>query len=284
MNGSTESKMPEVSNIKATLSALFMVFWCIFGALSMTLAKLFRPQLAQSFPLFFHGVVCKLCSLKCETVGTPVAKSPVLYVSNHVSYLDVFVLGSMLRGAFVAKSEVASWPVFGKLAKLQNTLFLERNPRRAAEQIRVVKGHLAAGGNLIVFPEGTSTQGTDVARFRSSLFAAAEGICVQPVTVAYVSFEGEPMTQTTRDRYAWYLPNPSQQPAMPNRPFASHFFCAMGLKRCTVKVIFHDPIILQAGERKECAQYCESSIRRGLHETLGSGLQNDATSKLSHSA
>ena len=103
----------------------------------MLFAKAFRLRLTESFPLLFHSLVCRLFSLQCEYVGAPTTDQPALYVSNHVSYLDVFVLGSVLRGSFVAKSEVASWPVLGKLAKLQNTLFLERNVHRAAEQIEV---------------------------------------------------------------------------------------------------------------------------------------------------
>ena len=271
---------PRVSIIKASFSALFLVFWCIFGALTMTVAKAMRLRLAKSFPLFFHALVCRLCSLRCEIEGTPSAAQPTLYVANHVSYLDVFVLGGLLNGSFVAKSDVASWPVFGKLAKLQNTLFLERNPRRAPEQIQAVRNHLQQEGNLIMFPEGTSTAGTYVGSFRSSLFAAADNVCVQPVTVAYVSYAGVQMTQHIRDRYSWYLPNPKEYPTTPNRPFASHLVAVMGLRRCTVKVRFHEPVTMTPGKRKECAQYCESAVRRGLVELLGPGPAAIASAEL----
>jgi 1-acyl-sn-glycerol-3-phosphate acyltransferase len=115
-------------------------------------------------------------------VGAPTSDKPALYVANHISYLDVFVLGKVLRGSFAAKSEVASWPVFGSLAKLGSTLFLERNPWRAAKQIEMVRGHLQQRGSLIMFPEGTSGAGTQVMPFRSSLFAAADNVTVQPVS------------------------------------------------------------------------------------------------------
>lgn len=269
-----------VSMLKAAFSALLLIFLCIFGALTMVIGKALHLRLVESFPLFFHGLVCRLFSLRCEIEGTPSAAQPTLYVANHVSYLDVFVLGSLLKGSFVAKSDVASWPVFGKLAKLQNTLFLERNPRRAAEQIQAVREHLQQGGNLIMFPEGTSTEGTHVAPFRSSLFAAAEDVCVQPVTVAYVSYAGVTMTQPMRDRYAWYLPNPKEHPATPNRPFATHLVAAMGLQTCTVKVRFHDPVLLTPGKRKACAQHCESSVRRGLEDLLGFGPTTIAPTEL----
>ena len=268
-----------MSNIKATLSAVCLIFWCIFGALTMLFAKALRLRLAESFPLVFHGFACRLFSLRREQLGSPATGQTVVYVSNHVSYLDVFVLGSMVKGAFVAKSEVASWPVFGKLARLQNTLFLERNPRRSAEQVQTLKNHLTHNGSVIMFPEGTSTNGTVVGTFRSSLFAAAEGCTVQPITVAYIGPDGEPMSQDERDRYAWYLPNPKEHPTTPNRPFASHFFSGMGLGRCTVRVLFHEPITMKPGNRKECALYCESSVRSGLSQLLGPEPQNVATAE-----
>jgi len=246
----------------------------------MLFARAFRLNLTESFPLIFHGFVCKLFSLKLEHIGVPTANQPTLYVSNHVSYLDVFVLGSILKGSFVAKSEVATWPVFGNLARLQNTLFLERNARRALEQIEILRNHLQREGNLIMFPEGTSTAGTYVAPFHSSLFAAADNVTIQPVTVAYVAYKGEPMTQDERDFYAWYLPNPMEHPTTPNSPFVSHFFAGMGLGQCSVKVLFHEPITMNPGNRKECALYCESQVRRGLVQLLGSEPTSSANPEI----
>ena len=250
--------------VRAAASVLVLAFWCAFGTLMMLLARSFNLRLKEYFPLIFHGFVCKLFSLRCEPVGEPTMDKPVLYVSNHISYLDVFVLGSMIEGSFVAKSEVSSWPVFGKLAKLQNTLFLERNARRAVDQIATLRNHLQQEGNLIMFPEGTSTSGTYVAPFRSTLFAAAEGVTIQPVTVAYVGREGKPMTQDERDRYAWYLPNPKEHPKTPNQPFVAHFFAGLRQDPCTVKVLFHETVTLEAGDRKECALRCEALVRDGL--------------------
>ena len=269
-----------VSWVKAAFSALLLAFWCMFGALSMLFAKAFRLRFIDSLPLLFHGFVCRLFSLQCEFVGVPRSDEHTLYVSNHVSYLDVFILGSVLRGSFVAKSEVASWPIFGNLATLQDTLFLERSAHRAAEQIERVSNHLHQKGSLIMFPEGTSTDGTHVAPFRSSLFAAASNVSVQPVTIAYVDYDGEPMTRDERERYAWYLPNPEKRPGIPNRPFASHFFAALGLRRCTVKVRFHEPVAEPLGNRKACALQCESTVRRGLEQFLSNRPDNIESSKL----
>ena len=207
----------------------------------------------------FHRGVSKLFNIKVEYEGVLCQGKPVIYACNHISYLDVFLLGSILPGSFIAKSEVAGWPVFGKLAKLQNTLFFERNARRAAAQVAQMQDHLLNKSNLILFPEGTSTPGTHVETFRSSLFQAAdmqgENIQIQPVTVAYTHYDNTRMEQNLRDYYAWYIP----------MPFLSHFLNGMGLGPAKAKLVFHKPVTMDQFEsRKSCARYCEEQVRAGL--------------------
>ena len=264
-----------ISRLKMAVNVLLLVVWILLGALTMLVAKLTRWRwLEYSFPLLFHGQVSRLFGLQPEIGGEPISTVPTLFVANHVSYMDVFVLGKLIKGAFVAKSEVAGWPVFGKLAALQNTLFLERRAARAAEQVGVVQQHLATRGNLIMFPEGTSTSGDYVARFRSSLFAATQGVMIQPVSVVYSHLDGAPMTAAERDNYAWYLIDPAGQPGVNNKPFATHFVEGLGLGgfgrgKARVQVIFHKPLRME-GEltRKDVAKACEEAIRHGLHKTL----------------
>lgn len=256
----------KVNKLRAALAIPALALWCLIGATTMLVCKGLRLSAARRFPLLFHGVMCRLFSMQVEYEGELRTSRPTIYVSNHTSYLDVFVLGARLPGAFVAKSEVASWPVFGKLARLQNTLFLERKTQRAASQIEQVRSHLNEHSNIILFPEGTSTNGTWVAPFRSSLFAAAEDAYVQPVSVAYMEYDGDAMKQLHRDHYAWYLPNPSVP--VPNKPFAAHFFNALGLRPSRVKVRFHEPIAIGTGERKKVATRCESAVRNGLEAML----------------
>lgn len=209
----------------------------------------------------FHQGACWFFNLKVSYKGELWDSSPVIYVSNHSSYLDVFVLGAKLPASFIAKSEVSTWPVFGKLATLQGTFFFERNARRAASQVRQLQDHLERGESLIFFPEGTSTPGTHIEKFRSSLLAAAalEGVRIQPVSIAYTRYKGRRMDQGTRDYYAWYIP----------MPFLSHFLNGLGLGRVDVEVTLHDPIqLVDFDSRKTCASYCEEKVRGGLLESL----------------
>ena len=257
------------SRLKALFATLFLLCWIVVGVVAMTICRLFKLDATYKFPLLFHGVVCRLFGMQCEYSGERRTERPTLFVANHASYMDVFVLGAVIPGAFVAKSEVSGWPLFGKLAKLQNTLFFERKAQRAASQISQLHDHLMNESDLILFPEGTSTSGSWVAPFRSSLFAATEGFYVQPVSVAYVDYEGQPMSERDRDFYAWYLPDPKQVPPQPNRPFAAHFWEGLGLGRSRVCVHFHEPVLVEKGGRKAAAKVCEEKVRDGLYSLLG---------------
>ncbi len=263
----TSTAAPEISKVRVAAVAPLLILWILTGAVTMSMTKLLRlSRLESKFPEFFHGTVAKLFNMNCVVRGTRHEGRSTFYVSNHVTYLDVFVLGGLIEGSFVAKSEVASWPVFGKLARLQNTLFLERRAQRAAEQVTLLRDHLEEGRNLIVFPEGTSTSGDYIAPFRSSLYRAAEGRVVQPVSVVYADYDGRPMTKAVRDRFAWYLPDPKV--SVPNKPFLNHFVAGLGLRPSTVHVVFHEPFIMPADGRKDAAQKSEEMVRSGLEALL----------------
>jgi 1-acyl-sn-glycerol-3-phosphate acyltransferase len=188
---------------------------------------------------------------------------PTLFLVNHISYLDIFVLGSVIPGYFIAKSEVANWPILGPLAKVQNTLFFERKGRKVRSQLTIMTNHFDNKGNLILFPEGTSTEGEHVEPFKSSLLQSIEQskttVQIQPVTIAYTRYQDEPMDRSIRDHYAWYA----------TMPFASHFFSALGMGKSQVEVIFHPSVTLGNFEtRKECAQHCWQTVSESLTETL----------------
>lgn len=249
------------SVLKSSVSAFFLALWILGMVCVFFVNQLIGFTNKWRLISLFHAGANWFFNLKVTYHGTLWDSSPTIYVSNHSSYLDVFVLGAKLPGSFIAKSEVSGWPVFGKLATLQGTFFFERNTRRAAKQVTQLREHLRTGESLIFFPEGTSTPGTHVEKFRSSLLAAAdlEGVKIQPVSVAYVNYEGQLMDQNVRDNYAWYIP----------MPFLSHFLNALGLGRVDVKVTLHDPIdIADFDSRKTCATYCEEKVREGLLASL----------------
>ena len=227
--------------------------------------RMFRvPGVYEVMLPMFHRGVCWILGLKVKIIGETSSEKPTLFVSNHVSYIDIFVTGYMLS-FFVAKSEVANWPVFGKLANIQNTLFIERDPRKARQQIEVLRTHLRNRNNLTLYPEGTSTNGTFVEPFKPTLFAAADiadgpRVAIQPMTVAYTHHAGEPIVeQAVRDHYAWYA----------KMPFLSHFFGLMPLKSVRAIIYFHPVCYLDEFEnRKACADHCQRVVAQKLDDLI----------------
>ena len=214
----------------------------------------------KALPHYFHRGVQIILGLRVTFSGEQSGFKPTLFVSNHISYLDVFVLGE-IRAYFIAKSEVANWPVLGVLARFQNTLFFARDKAKARQQLAIMQDHLAQNKNLILFAEGTSTEGTHVEPFKSSLFAAADiasvslPVAIQPITVAYTHQVGRKMDQSTRDYYAWYA----------RMPFWPHFKTLFTLRYVSVKVHFHPVCYLeQFKSRKLCAQHCRNLVAEKL--------------------
>lgn len=253
--------MPDNKNYVVGLIRLVsIVLWIVLMPLVFMLARLLKIPNYQKLPHVFHAGVCKILCIQVTTTGVMSVERPTLYLSNHISYLDIFVLGQ-LPAYFVAKAEVASWPVMGALAKFQNTLFIERKAGRAKQQLSVLQNHLQEGNSITLFPEGTSTNGIHVKTFKSSLLESANlsgdtKVAIQAVTVAYTHYQGQLIEQqSVRDNYAWYN----------NMPFLSHFLGLLPRKKLGAKIHFHPVCYLEDfATRKECAQYCESLIAEQL--------------------
>jgi 1-acyl-sn-glycerol-3-phosphate acyltransferase len=224
-----------------------------------------RRRWTSTLPVFYHRWCCRILGFRIRVIGTPTQERPVLYAANHISYIDITVLGSMIPGSFVAKSEVARWPFFGWLAKLQRSVFVDRRVRSIATQGEVIGKRLAAGDALILFPEGTSGDGNRVLPFKSALFGAArqgEGVgpvIVQPVSLAYTRLDGIPIGRLYRPLFAWYG-------AVDLVP---HLWSMVGLGTVEVVLEFHPLTSLSdCGSRKALAEYCHSRIAGGLAGAL----------------
>lgn len=257
------TKKSPLHRINMIVSTLLLIVWCVVMLIINALWKILRIPYLEKCYFIFHGGCCRLFNLQCEVQGDISTLRPTLFLSNHISYLDVFVLGKYVPAFFIAKSEVAGWPILGWLAKAQNTLFFERSSKKVRHQMNIMSEHFDQQGNLILFPEGTSTNGEHVVPFKSSLLQSVESssqdVYIQPVTLAYTHYKNTKMTREIRDQYAWYA----------TMPFASHFFNVLGMRRAKVTVMFHKPVTLREFEsRKECAQYCHTQVATGLERAL----------------
>ena len=181
----------------------------------------------------------------------------MLFVANHISYLDITVLGSLIAGSFVAKTEVARWPLFGWLAKLQRSVFVDRQVRSTAQQRDAIAERLAAGDALILFPEGTSGDGNRVLPFKSALFSVAD----QPsdgLTGRGAAGVGRlyPARRHADRARACGRSSPGTATWRWRR------ICGRVLGLGTVEVVveFHPPTTLaECGSRKALARYCEDA-------------------------
>lgn len=227
-----------------------------------------------TFPVFYHRCCCRLLGFRVRRIGQPARGGPVLFVANHASYLDISVLGSLIPGSFIAKTEVASWPLFGWLAKLQRSVFVDRQVRSTAQQRNAIAERLAAKDALILFPEGTSNDGNRVLPFKTALFSVAASaehpVTVQPVSVTYTRLDGMPLGRRYRPLVAWYG----------DMEMPPHLWTVTGLGTIEVVVEFHPATSYAAqGSRKALSQYCYDHIATGVAAALSGHRQPAAAPK-----
>lgn len=242
----------------------------LFGFVALTLPLMpvqqtllwFWPKMAERLPHWYHRRVARLLNIRINVSGPRPQKGPAFVISNHVSWLDIVVLSAIAPVSFVAKQEVARWPFFGLLARLQRTVFVDRDRRHNTGKERdTISARLKESGMIVLFPEGTSGDGRSVLRFRSSYFGAVHDpdIPVVPVTLAYTQSWGLPLTPRDLPRYAWYG----------DMDLPAHLWNAVAQGPLTVEVIFHPAETLShAKARKALAAHAEKTVREGLVAAL----------------
>jgi 1-acyl-sn-glycerol-3-phosphate acyltransferase len=221
---------------------------------------------ARTFPHWYHRRVAALFGLKIRVVGQPVTGEGVLIVANHTSWADIVIFSAVLPISFVAKAEIAHWPFFGTLARLQRTVFVQRGRRSATGHTRdEIRDRLAAGDALVLFPEGTSHDGNHVLPFKSALLGGAQALLadgshvkVQPVSTAFTGLHGLPMGRENRPFFAWYG----------DMEMVPHLWEALLAGPVDVVVQFHAPLSLDDMDRKTLAAKAEAVIRAGQAEAL----------------
>jgi 1-acyl-sn-glycerol-3-phosphate acyltransferase len=226
---------------------------CAWLVRSLLLPRRFRPIAAARFSRWWSLGVLRILDIKVRTHGRPPAP-PFFLVTNHLGYLDIAVIASRIPCTFVSKSEVAGWPVFGTLASLAGTLYVDRGSRRDAGRVnRLIPDHFAAGGSLTLFPEGTSTAGYEVAPFRSPLleFPAATRHPVHCAALRYRAPEGSAFAAASM---CWWG----------DAPFLPHFLNLFRMRGMEADLAFA-PRPVSGSDRKSLALI----LREEVGERLG---------------
>jgi 1-acyl-sn-glycerol-3-phosphate acyltransferase len=218
----------------------------------------------RSIPVLYHRIVCALIGVRIRQIGERVREHPLLVVANHCSWLDISVITATAPVVFVAKREVASWPVFGLLAKLQRSVFVDRHRRHKTGEVNAeIAQRLAEGDPVVLFGEGTSSDGNRVLPFRSALIGAARDalaeaehsgrVLIQPLSVAYTRLHGLPIGRLHRHVVAWYG----------GMDLAPHLFRVVREGAFEVVLTWGEPVAYEAQtDRKTLTKSLESTVRR----------------------
>lgn len=216
-------------------------------------------------PTLFNRLTCFIFRINVKKSGKPVS-GHVIYVGNHLSYIDIPVLGGNLNATFISKADVKSWPVFGWLAVLSKTIFIERTRTAAASAISDIEKAVKKGRSLILFPEGTSTNGTNVLPFKSSVFdlflsaGLKQNLVIQPFTLSISKINGKtPDTSKPHDIYAWY----GDMKMLP------HLWQLATSKGADILITFHPSRLAKNYDnRKIFASDCQKDVANGLETAL----------------
>jgi 1-acyl-sn-glycerol-3-phosphate acyltransferase len=224
-----------------------------------------HPPTSTRVPRRYFQSLLRALRVSAHVHGTP-DSGGVLFVANHISWMDIPVLGAQVHAAFVAKREVADMGLVGRFADIGQTIYVDRSQRhRSSEQASEIARRLASGANVILFPEGTSGDGVRILPFKSSLFASAAngglaGLRVQPVSLAYTEINGLPVTRNRLLELAW----------IGDMDLAPHLFEMMRLGRIRADIQFHAPVAAgDFADRKALARHCEQEVAGGYARLTG---------------
>lgn len=219
--------------------------------------ELWRAMLVR----FYYGSMRYVCGIRLTVEGDVSKLRPLMLVSNHSSYLDIFILGSLLPLSFTPKKEIRRWPVIGFCCVLGDCIFIERKPadmqRVQAEMAKRLSKNKVVG----LFPEGTTGDGFHVKKFKSGFLSLAENfdLPLQPVSLAYTHIGRTPLSAETRDLVAW----------IGEASLLTHMMRLLSFPCVRVTATIHEVAHMHDyDDRKELAAHAQEVITRGLGKVL----------------
>jgi 1-acyl-sn-glycerol-3-phosphate acyltransferase len=226
--------------------------------------------LRRRIPVRFHRMVCAILGIRVRESGRRMHEHPLLIVANHCSWLDIPVITSVAPVVFVAKQEVAGWPLLGLLARLQRSIFVDRARRHTTHRVNAeIARRLAEGDPVVLFGEGTSSDGNRVLPFRSALIGSARDaladagqtgrVWIQPLSIAYTGLHGLPLGRRDRPTVAWYG----------DLTMGPHLARMARHGAIDATVMWGEPVAFdEQSDRKAIARLLETEVRRGAALTL----------------
>jgi len=229
------SRLSLLGSARAIRRLLSLLVWTVLAISIQSFCLLLPGRAKVVFAQVYWAMFCRLIGIKTRVVGRPATRRRVIFVANHSSWLDIPVLGGQLEACFISKGEVGTWPLIGLVARLGRTVFISRQRGATRRERDEMRARLAEGDNLILFPEGTTSDGSRVMQFRSAFFALAEGSdspLIQPISMAYDRLAGLPIGRATRPLFAWYG----------DMDIASHYWRLARHRGMRATVVLHAPL------------------------------------------
>lgn len=231
-------------------------------ALAQMLANAMGRGSRSKAPRLWHATILRVLGIRVHVEGRLARGRPLLIAANHVSWTDIMVLGASADVHFIARADMADWPVMGRLAKIQRVIFVERARRHSsAAQVHAIAGRLGAGDPVVLFAEGTTGDGNRILPFKSTLFGAAQRaigelaqdhVLVQPVAIAYTHVQGVVTGRRERASLAW----------IGDTELWPHLRSLFARGLIDVELRFGEPIVFAGdGDRKAVARQVEAQVR-----------------------
>jgi 1-acyl-sn-glycerol-3-phosphate acyltransferase len=247
-----------MNNLKAALKLVFLLLWILLWyPLVWLVWKLRKFNLRDKMVrLCYMGMLC-IVGVRLKVSGKLAKTRPLLLVSNHLSYLDMCLLGSSASIRFTPKSDIAKWPLIGSICRICDAIFIDRQPDKIKEMTGIVRAALGRGEVICVFPEGTTGNGIRVLPFKSGFFSLAEEkidgqeLTIQPAAITYKRIRRLPIDITQWPLIAWYG----------DMELFPHLWELFKLGPIDAELVFLPPIAAsQYGDRKQLASHCHHVI------------------------
>lgn len=227
---------------------LLLVFFVAFVCRIRYGKDWFNTERGRYLIKWWMRQTCRILAIRLQVKGVSSTVQNTLFVANHISWIDIIALASLLDTKFISKRTVKSWPVIGWLATIIGTLYISRGNKFAVNRvIDQIRAELDNNNAVLLFPEGTTTDGRQIARFHASLFKVVSGgedHMVQAIALRY-------QRQGRLDNYAPYIVNDN---------FVAHLFRLAALTETCLEVVFTSPFQAVAMSRHEIAETAHNHI------------------------
>ncbi len=249
--------------LKAPLKLSLLVLWVAVFIPPVWIAKKLKSDSRQRLVILCYKGLLHITGIRLQVHGEASPARPMLLVTNHLSYMDIAILGSQLPVRFTPKSEIADWPVIGGICRLTNAVFIDRRTEKIRDMAENIKNALSEGAIVCMFPEASTGNGLHMLPFKSGFFSLAEEnvegseVIVQPAAIVYTRISRLPIDSTQWPSIAWY----GDMDLLP------HMKELMRLGPIDVELVFLPPMsISEYGNRKALAEACQETIAAAVEE------------------